>query len=62
MKLTITVKEDVICTNLGKYLKENFNIKLVGLIRFLWENPEVIEEINKKIDKKDSRYRFVKNM
>ena len=46
--------------NLGKYLKEKYNIKMTGLIKFMIENPEVLEELNKKIPEEDLNYRFQK--
>lgn len=46
--------------NLGNYLKRKFNLKLTGLIRFLLENPDILEDINKKIPEEDINYRFRK--
>lgn len=62
MKISLTIQDDVVCKNLSKYLKEKFNLKLVGLIRYILLHPEIIEQIDKQIDPYDRDYRFVNKM
>ena len=59
MKISLNIDERLTpIRNLSQYLKDNYNLKLVGLIRYIFLHPEIIEQINNDIDEHDSDYRF----
>ena len=62
MRVTFNIKDDSEIKNLAEYLKKNYNLKLVGLIKYIYRNPEIIKQISDDIDEYDSEYRFNKNM
>ena len=63
MRMTINIDPKYTeATKLSKFLKEKYNLKLIGVIKFLLMNPDILEELNKKIDKNDSEYRFQNRM
>lgn len=61
MKISFNVDENLTpVRNFPKYLKEKYNLKLVGLIKWIVLHPEIIDQINNDIDKYDTEYRFEK--
>lgn len=63
MKISLNIDERLTpIRNLPQYLKENYNLKLVGLIRYIILHPEIIKQINDDIDEYDTEYRFQSRM
>lgn len=62
MWLKIKVPRTTEITNFCKYIKEKFNLKIHGIFYVLITHPELLEEINNKIDESDMDYRFKKYM
>ena len=63
MRMTINIDPKYTeATKLSKFLKEKYNLKLIGVIKFLLMNEDILEELNKRIDKNDSEYRFQNRM
>lgn len=63
MKISFTIDERLTpIRNFPKYLKDKYNLKLVGLIRYIVMHPEIIDMINNDIDEYDTEYRFSNRM
>lgn len=63
MKISFNIDERLTpVRNFPKYLKETYNLKLVGLIKYICLHPEIIEQINEQIDEYDTEYRFSNRM
>lgn len=61
-RMNISVNTDKIPDNFAKYLKEEYNLKMVGIYQFLVDNPEALKKINDMIPEDDFRYRFKNNV
>lgn len=62
MWIKVKIPEDSITANFVKHLKEKYNLKISGVIKVLITHPEILDEINKHIDKYDTENRFKKYM
>lgn len=62
MWLKIKVPHTSEITNFCKYIKDKYNLKIHGIFHALLTHPELLDEIDKLIDKADNNYRFKKYM
>lgn len=62
MWLKIKVPRTTEIVNFAKHIKEKYNLKIQAIFHVLIEHPEILEEINEKVDSTDMNLRFKKYM